>query len=393
MPPRRTHTKSRNGCDQCKKRRVKCDEQGPPCSNCTSRELKCTYFRVPTARNSATSPAASSTPASVNAPQGLTNHVSSHNRRLSRHGSSIPPKFGSARELELMHKYATETYQSLCNEPVDHYTWQIVIARKAFQHDFLMSGLLAVASLHIAATLDPPDALSYIDTALEYHDRAFAPFRNAIDNLTPANCDAVFAHSVITTVIGIALPRLSTDREESTSMTENIIVVFELLHGVSKIYTLSRDWLSTQLVTSRKGFWETQLSILDSETETAFDRLTRLSHVMQENISGEQHRIIAEAIALLRRCFCRYDHTRDIASILGWLAMASKEFVHALRCRQPLALLVLMHWGALLVELDGKVWWAKNSGRALVSELLGALRPCDAQWEGALKWPERKIRA
>ncbi|PYI20058.1 C6 transcription factor [Aspergillus violaceofuscus CBS 115571] len=393
MPPRRTHTKSRNGCDQCKKRRVKCDEQGPPCSNCTSRELKCTYFKVPTIRSTISSPSTSSIPASVPSVKGSSPETASHSRTLSRYGSSAPPKFGSTRELELMHKYATETYQSLCNEPVDHYTWQTVIARKAFQHDFLMSGLLAVASLHIAATMDPPEALSYIDTALEYHDRAFAPFRHAIDNLTPANCDAVFAHSVITTVIGIALPRLSSDSQETNTMTENIIVVFELLHGVSKIYTLSRDHLSTQLVTSRKGFWETQLSILDAETETAFDRLTSLTHAMQDSISEEQYRIIDGAIALLRRCFCRYNHARDIASVLGWLAMASKEFVHALRCRQPLALLVLMHWGALLMELDGKVWWAKNSGRALVSELLSALRPCDTQWEGALQWPERKIGA
>ncbi|RAL12522.1 Zn(II)2Cys6 transcription factor domain-containing protein, partial [Aspergillus homomorphus CBS 101889] len=391
MPPRRTHTKSRNGCDQCKKRRVKCDEQGPPCSNCTSRELKCTYLKVPIARSVVTSPPVSPTPAPLSASKALSAEVTVHNRTLFRYGTCNPPKFASTRELELMHKYSTETYQSLCNEPVDHYTWQTVIARKAFQHDFLMSGLLAVASLHIAATMNSPEALSYIDTALEYHDRAFAPFRHAIDNLTPANCDAVFAHSVITTVIGIALPRLSSDREEINTMTENIIVVFELLHGVSKIYTISREWLSTQLVTSRKGFWETQLSILDSETETAFDKLTTLSHSMQDSVNEEQHRIIDEAIALLRRCFCRYNHSRDIASILGWLAMASKEFVHALRRRQPLALLVLMHWGALLVELDGKVWWAKNSGRALVSELLSALRPCDAQWESALQWPERKI--
>src|ERR1700742_2357411 len=43
MVPRRTHTKSRNGCDGCKKRHVKCDESGPPCTNCIARELECKY--------------------------------------------------------------------------------------------------------------------------------------------------------------------------------------------------------------------------------------------------------------------------------------------------------------------------------------------------------------
>ncbi|RAL03673.1 Zn(II)2Cys6 transcription factor domain-containing protein [Aspergillus ibericus CBS 121593] len=390
MAPRRTHTKSRNGCDQCKKRRVKCDEQGPPCSNCMSRELKCTYFNIPGARKEASLSA--STPVPVQslrkaAPSEPPTHTS---QPLSRHGAS-PLNFASLRELELMHKFSTETYQSLCNEPTDHQVWQSVIPRKALEYSFLMSGILAVASLHIASELDPPAALSYIDTALEYHDLAFAPFRQAIDNLTPANCDAVFAHSVITTVIGIALPQLAAVREETQSMTENIIVVFELLHGTTNIFSISRPWLQDKLFTSRRGFWETPLSILDSETEAALDRLTALNNDMLAGANAEQHSIIKNAIALLRRCFCRYNHNRDVASILAWVATVDKEFVQALRCRQPLALLVLLHWGALLHELDGKVWWANNSGRALVSELQNALRPCDVRWEGALQWPKRKL--
>ncbi|PYI02353.1 C6 transcription factor [Aspergillus sclerotiicarbonarius CBS 121057] len=390
MPPRRTHTKSRNGCDQCKKRRVKCDERGPPCSNCMSRELTCTYLNIPRPTKEAGQPAPTPVPIphlSKIAPSEVTSHTS---QPPSRHGAA-PAKFGGLRELELMHKFSTETYQSLCNEPTDQQVWQSVIPRKALEYDFLMSGILAVASLHIASELDPPAALSYIDTALEYHDLAFAPFRHAIDNLTPANCDAVFAHSAITTVIGIALPQLAAAREESQSMTENIIVVFELLHGATNIFTISRPWLQSNLSTSRRGFWETQLSILDSETETTLDRLTALNNDILARANAEQHCIIKNAIGLLRRCFCRYDHNRDVASILAWVATVDKEFVHALRCRQPLALLVLMHWGALLHELDGKVWWANNSGRALVLELQNALRPCDVRWEGALQWPKRKI--
>ncbi|GKZ22383.1 hypothetical protein AbraCBS73388_008531 [Aspergillus brasiliensis] len=364
-----------------------CDERGPPCSNCISRELACTYLNTPAARKEttqSTSPDTMQIP-SIVSPSEATIYP---NQPISRHEPPTPTRL---RELELMHKFSTETYQSLCNEPTDHHEWQSAIPRKALKHDFLMSGILAVASLHIASTLDPSEALSYIDTALEYHDLAFAPFRHAIDNLTPANCDAVFAHSVITTVIGITLPQLVVARGESQSMTENIIVVFELLHGVSKIFTISRPWLQGKLFTSRRGFWETQLSILDSEIEAALDRLTALNNDMLATDNAEQHHIVKNAIALLRRCFCRYNHARDVASILAWVATVDKEFVHALRCRQPLALLVLMHWGALLHELDGKVWWAKNSGTALVSELLNALRPCDVRWEGALQWPKRKI--
>ncbi|KAL4891145.1 hypothetical protein BDV59DRAFT_183286 [Aspergillus ambiguus] len=376
MPPRRTHTKSRNGCDQCKKRRVKCDEQGPPCANCLSRELRCTYLNAPSARSRPTStPPISGTQPIEPSPDVVTHSVAGPLRR---------------RDLELMHKFSTDTYESLCNVPADRHTWQITLPRKALDYDFLMNGILAVAALHTAATTEPPEALSYLDAALEYHNQAFTPFRHAVDNITPSNCDAVFAHSVITTVIGIGLPHLTSERGERSNMTENIIVVCELLQGVSNIFKIGRSWFQTSLY-ARKKFFEEDALDLDSDTEQALNRLTAINDAMMAPVDAQYHRIIKDALTLLRRCFVRYRSSPDAASVLSWLAVVDKEFVHALRRRQPLSLLALMHWAVILGELDGKVWWAKKSGPALVSELLLALNPGDGKWEAARSWPKEKL--
>ncbi|KAF7114582.1 hypothetical protein CNMCM5793_009227 [Aspergillus hiratsukae] len=387
MPPRRSHTKSRMGCDQCKKRRVKCDETGPPCANCIARELSCSYYNTPKPRSSANG--ASASPLSITSPGG--ERISETSTRSFNSGTSSLVKDTNLRELELMHKFSTETYLSLSNKPQDYHVWQMVIPRKALEHDFLLNGVLAVAALHIASTLKPPDALTYIDTALEYHNRAFAPYRQAIDNLTPMNCDAVFAHSVLTTVIGIALPRLTAERDESSGITENIVVVFELLQGVSKIFRISRPWLTMQLFTPQDEYDKVTTSKLDSETERALDRLAALNDDIVASVDPEQYRIVKEAISHLHECFTRYASSRDAASVLRWLAIASKEFAHALSCRKPFPLMVLMYWGVLLGELDGIWWWAKSSGTALVSELLAALQPGDIRWEEARLWPKHKL--
>jgi len=50
-----------------------------------------------------------------------------------------------------------------------------------------------------------------------------------------------------------------------------------------------------------------------------------------------------------------------------------------------------MYWGVLLGTLDGQMWWARNSGKALVTELLVALHPSVFQWEGAQLWPKQKL--
>lgn len=44
--PRKGHTKSRKGCFNCKKRKIKCQETRPSCSNCVRTELECQYPEV-----------------------------------------------------------------------------------------------------------------------------------------------------------------------------------------------------------------------------------------------------------------------------------------------------------------------------------------------------------
>ncbi|RYO89988.1 hypothetical protein DL766_005112 [Monosporascus sp. MC13-8B] len=44
---RRAHRKSRLGCLQCKKRKIKCDETRPSCLNCIRREITCSPRSTP----------------------------------------------------------------------------------------------------------------------------------------------------------------------------------------------------------------------------------------------------------------------------------------------------------------------------------------------------------
>jgi hypothetical protein len=40
---RKGHTKSRQGCFNCKKRKIKCQETQPACENCTRKSIECVY--------------------------------------------------------------------------------------------------------------------------------------------------------------------------------------------------------------------------------------------------------------------------------------------------------------------------------------------------------------
>lgn len=400
---------------------MKCDEQGPPCTNCILRQLEnCTYSRVLPASLLANARRPSLVPSlslptgvgaspshfpsvgagahnhSSNSPRLVTHqplHNGSSSSSLNSPGLAAPSSPLSRHvvdQLELMHQFATETYQSLCVSESETHTWQVLVPRLALKNRYLMHGILALASLHLATTLDPSTAPVYIDSGLEYHSLSLEPFRLAIDNLTPENCDAAFAQSIVTTAISLALPQLTATRENAPSMTENSIMVFELLQGVKKILTIGRSWINLELF-SQGEFWKDTSATLDEDTESALNQLAALNERTLVTGDEVQYRVNKEVISHLKHCFMKFSCSSDPAPVLAWLGAVDKGFVDNLRRRLPLSLLILAYWGILLGELDGQRWWARNSGRALVSELLGGLRAEDPLWESCLGWVQRRM--
>ncbi|KAL3490267.1 hypothetical protein BJX62DRAFT_141682 [Aspergillus germanicus] len=427
MPPLRSHRKSRTGCLVCRKRRVKCDESGHPCANCTFRGLECAYSAPRTsagpgagAGDGRATPSRTESPvqAIVQLPlPGVLSEdstpVTPQTQPLLLQAASVSPRL----QVELMHTYSTETYKSLFAEPTDNHTWQVLIPRRALEEDekddgFLLDGLLSVAALHTAVRLSNSPKLEdqarkqvYIDAAMEYQSRALAPFQRAIQNISRENCDVVFAHSLITIVNGIAVPQVlhipnSHGEDSMTNMLEAIFTLFELVQGTAEINRITGPWLKDKdpcLV--YQDFWGAASStVLDTETEAGINRLSALNEA--ENLGIERFNLIERAISLLRKCFQRYTALHDPVSVLTWLATVDRGFVDRLRRHEMLPLLVLMHWGTLLARLDGVVWWAGGSGKGLVRDVLGILMAQNEEmrgktggeaFTGALSWVQKSL--
>lgn len=289
-----------------------------------------------------------------------------------------------------MHQFATETYLSLCVSESEKVTWQKLVPRLALKHRYLMHGILSLASLHIATTLDPSQARVYVDTGLEYHSVSLEPFRVAVDNLTPENCDAVFAESIITTAINLSLPQLTAGHGNEGKMTENMMTAFELLQGVKKILTIGRSWIRLELF-SQGEFWKDTSAELDEDTDSALNQLLFLNDQIKSSSNERQHGIHRDVINHLRHCFMKFSCSLDPAPVLAWLGAVDTGFVHGIRTKSPFSLLILAYWGVLLAQLDGQRWWARNAGKALVNEILVSLNGENLLWEACLAWVRRKI--
>lgn len=398
MSLRKPHTKSRYGCDWCRKRKVKCDENGPPCDNCILRELDdCTYSRIPPYRRLDLARRAAS-PA---------------------HNAPVEPDAAGPRvllevdDLELMHMFSTQTYKSLCVNDSEIDIWQRVVPRLALTHRYLMDGILSLAAIHIATMSDSAKASQYIGTGLQYHNRSLAPFRNAINNISPLNSNAVFAQSVVVVAISIALPQVLSrsgsvvlmDGPGSPGMIETVVTLFELLQGVKKILAAGHSWIDLALF-SNGEFWRrdenspTGGDQLGQDTRTALDALASLD-VKQFLDDGKEknHEVRRRAISHLRHCIAKFSRSPDPAPVLAWLAAIDEVLITGIQRGEPLCQLILVSWAILLKELEGHRWWADNSGRALVSQLvcsldskLGRNRKA-AEWEACLTWVQHRIES
>ena len=388
---RRPHRKSRLGCATCKKRRVKCDETGPPCGPCISRCIPCEYANTP--RSKPTPPEEA----------GL--HRDSHALT-----STIGADWSAARrllELELLHQWATVTYKSYCGTVVDeYYNWQVVVPRLALGHDCLLHGMLAMSALEIAAFAEDNNGLCnhYVNIALEYHNLASSGLRMELLDVTPSNRQALFALSSILMVLGLALPRFASKRGEQGNMLDYMKTYLALLNGLRLIVDTKPDFRHTEPLLSDYRTWDSlPARKLEPELHLAVQSLVTLNEEMhgasRTELSTPEIQALSYHAANRRALFyleqefgkCRDPDTRAYA--LGWPLRAGHDYMAAIAEREPVALVILMAWGVLVEQVSYDIWWMQSVGKKLVESLSEMMidMSLNENFNEAFRWARKQV--
>ncbi|CAK7200906.1 hypothetical protein SEUCBS139899_003606 [Sporothrix eucalyptigena] len=186
---RRSHRKSKTGCDNCKRRRVKCNEE-LPCAGCRRRGEVCGSGKTKTVQEHRVQQAV---------PKPMTTMAP----------STSPSKSDGAvvnlLHLKLLHHFQVHTCQTLV---FDAGAWAAAL-QLSFQFEFLSNAVLCVAARHLeflhsdqksGATGADPDASSYAASAATHLCRALAGFRQELmtkDFHTATHLDAFIATSIL----------------------------------------------------------------------------------------------------------------------------------------------------------------------------------------------------
>ncbi|KAK0257483.1 hypothetical protein B0A54_08890 [Friedmanniomyces endolithicus] len=226
---RRTHQKSRKGCVNCKKKRVKCDEIRPGCGQCAEKKWPCEFQdaelppkkakrpTVPSVRRRQSTPPTSVSAGSVSP---------SHNSREWLHTQVL--SFMERRNMPDRQLGDSLTYKRLdAVELVDHFidytdlwigssTSQGVIQRHGFEmaleSEHLLHAMLACSAKHLSHLY--PDVKKYDVAATLHYTRSLQAYSAQLCyDLEQGNANAMLATSgLLAKLTFINTPTMSANR-------------------------------------------------------------------------------------------------------------------------------------------------------------------------------------
>ncbi|OAP60896.1 hypothetical protein AYL99_05898 [Fonsecaea erecta] len=404
MPPRRSHQKSRRGCLTCKVGHIKCDETGPPCGRCRLRGTTCEYASpgpYPDLLQPQTLPSGHHDRARVHAEREPRPDLPPQS--VDEQEEPLFPNEDRLLELQLMHRWSTVTYRSMCSKVAqDDYVWQMAVPRWSLQHEFLCAGVFALAAFESAASCSSSSSgergrrAKYLGAAVKYQTLALNQFRAHLQFQEAASLEryeTVLCFSLMLMVLALASSQFlselaggSQGGDNDDSMVRNTLTHFELLRGCAAVLGDNAEQYLAQNTYVQKltPFENLPRMPLDADCAAALSKLNTANErrIIQTVGDSYERRVqqvahfeaCKKAIALLEECFAKcvsHDDDDYQGYILGWLNMAGEEYVNAIRANDHVALLVLMYWGALVEKLGRRVWWARDFGRLLVEEISG----------------------
>ncbi|KAI1369981.1 hypothetical protein F5Y08DRAFT_6633 [Xylaria arbuscula] len=407
MGSRRSHAKTRNGeifpglasiriitnvtiaCGQCKRRRVRCNLQGPVCSNCSRRREVCDYtleYGIVTA---------TSVIATKGSPSSKSPTQASISAALARSQTSPQPSLVLQESLINVVRW----FESECEPPqtmipgryLETFEFRPQYSQNPGRFHYLVPYVTAVSTLH-SLHRAPSRAAELLPAAYQANVAASSAFRGVERGQVDSdNWPSILLFTLCNLMFNFAAVRFTPAADfDYLEIFQHVLrgtggLRTNLLQHLLKIGFL-KDSQAFVLHNSSDPNNNNHHNTYDmAQTQAA---LARLGYEAQHPQDTPIEVVTAcdEALALLRTWVffvggypCRWAH------LFFWPCAVSPVFVRALEDRQPVATLVFVYWCAVMQRVPN-VWfldgWARRT--ALAAMTVVALEMTNSE---LLRWP------
>ncbi|KAH7349173.1 hypothetical protein BKA66DRAFT_476813 [Pyrenochaeta sp. MPI-SDFR-AT-0127] len=406
-PTRRAHRKSRTGCTECKRRRIKCDEKDPHCSHCIRFDKTCIY--PPLRATCTTSSVSKCTPpesdsSSYSVGTGSPSTISIP--PVDPSNANLPISLFDLRDLALLHHWSLVTSVSILNTPKLDYFWQTLLSQVAFRHHYVMHSILSLTALHVAY-LNPSERRSSLLDAAQHHSKALHGFREDITRICPENCDALFVNASLTFFYAfLTFGKLHDDDSEGSdasgaARTARILGAdwIPLVRGVEAVLHPVYDHVRVGPLKSLLNMGNWGELDLETNSDSYDEQIIRVREIWKH---GENAEVYNEALDLLRRCRMwiaqfnvlqiedelEWGYNRGWSGPFVWLLLTPQRYFDLLEQRQPPALVIFAWFGASIHCLN-QHWWIEGCGKSIVDMVEECLGPYWTPWT---EWPKKIVK-
>ncbi|KAL2822627.1 hypothetical protein BJX63DRAFT_127153 [Aspergillus granulosus] len=287
--PRRRHKKSRNGCMECKRRRIKCDEAKPSCSRCILTKQDCIYQPTsPTTQAQASADALEQNaepslflpPPSPHSAVSASPSPSYEMPKLSP-GPLITPtqQFNlDTTDAGLYHHYLQHTSRTLTDNQRDFHALQICMPTLALRSKTVYHSILAVSAACMCCDIiykDPPPDISTVSnilmTGYHHYNLASERLRELVSRPSSATAEPLLAAPPLLVPFATSSQQINhwiSSRSESHPSQKLLATtprdVIILSRGISAtIRALASQASSTSLPTSPQSLLLEEIDSMD----------------------------------------------------------------------------------------------------------------------------------
>jgi hypothetical protein len=367
-----------------------CDEAQPACTFCDKRNLKCVY---PThqERPKLLTPPSSSTSAGL--PRDASPFGDDEVAELALTTQCIIPPWTpppalvtstgslSLTDMRLLHHLSTVTCNTVAIGEAANTTLQMVVPQLAFENEFLLNGILGIASLDMER-LNPDSQDMQKQTTL-YRGRAVAEFRRALTRIEPGtrNYEAALLMSVL--LIALYSPDPPTDEDEL------IIIKWLIFYQGLRLFFNMSSSPKVIMAGSVAPFFRRELTELKigPVVPKVLVRMLQVIDIMDPDFLMLEHYCkVLDDLGILYASLKQDGLGPELyIRVISWCSYIDREFANCARERRPRAIIIMAHY-LVFVKVVRGLWWLERIPDRDIGNIVKSLGP---RWLEYLEVPLR----
>ncbi|KAI9643298.1 hypothetical protein NHQ30_007915 [Ciborinia camelliae] len=379
--PRKSHTKSRNGCNNCRKRRIKCDEVRPSCGQCSERllgALQCDFSvpPKPTAEGSLPAKLSIGTISNTSARDQIISELE-QSGVLTQHSKDSVYKSDDA--LELLNHFLD------CTSPwIGTTAFQRILQQHGLELSlnapYLMHAILAFSARHLIY-LRPEEKKYNIAFALHYALSLSSYSLQLRTIFDASNADASLASSYLHTML--AFKNVQPQNHSTVDVdAAGGLTWLRAMRGVTVLWSMS-DIRSHQKNSLFLGLDNHCKQVAEGEAPDLDDVLPALNSwaletsrairgLFEVDCDPDTFKNSYEGPLNNLYQLMRLGNDRDvICRFMSFVGELPDSFVELLDQKEPRALLMLCYWSALLTQHES--WWVGGPAKVVCKRLCSYL--------------------